>query len=111
ILLIPTPLRVQGSFVLKLAKPDVIYVETEGRLVELNVKNGEWVTKDTVLAKLSNPEKQKELLQRQQEHDVSFFKSVFYNHSPERDDRAQAVQHHRYALEMEPMIKKISDQI
>ena len=65
ILLIPTPLRVGGTFVLKLAKPEVVYVETEGRLVELNVKNGQWVTKDTVLAKLSNPEKQKELIQRQ----------------------------------------------
>ena len=64
ILLIPTPLRVQGSMVLKLAKPEEVYAEVEGRLVELNVKNGEWVTKDTVLAKLSNPEKQKELSQR-----------------------------------------------
>ena len=62
ILLIPTPLRVQGTLVLKLAKPEEVYAEVEGRLVELNVKNGEWVTKDTVLAKLSNPEKQKELL-------------------------------------------------
>ncbi len=64
ILLIPTPLRIQGSLVLKLAKPEEIYAEVEGRLVELNVRNGDWVTKDTVLAKLSNPEKQKELLQR-----------------------------------------------
>ena len=29
-----------------------------GRLVELNVRDGEWVKKDTVMAKLSNPEKQ-----------------------------------------------------
>ena len=63
ILLIPTPLRVQGTLVLKLAKPEEVYAEVEGRLVELNVENGDWVTKDTVLAKLSNPEKQKELLQ------------------------------------------------
>ena len=69
ILLIPTPLRIQGSMVLKLAKPEEVYAETEGRLVELNVKNGDWVTKDTVLAKLSNPEKQKELSQRTQDHE------------------------------------------
>jgi len=62
ILLIPTPLRVSGTFVLKLAKPEEIYAEVEGKLVEMNVKNGDWVQKDTVLAKLSNPEKQKELL-------------------------------------------------
>ena len=67
ILLIPTPLRIQGSMVLKLAKPEEVYAETEGRLVELNVKNGDWVTADTVLAKLSNPEKLKELSQRTQD--------------------------------------------
>src|SRR6516165_8986297 len=50
ILLIPTPLRVQGTFVLRLAQPEVLYAEVEGRLVELNVKDGQWVTKDTVLA-------------------------------------------------------------
>ena len=38
-----------------------VYAEVEGRLEKLNVKNGEWVTKDTVLAQLSNKEKQKEL--------------------------------------------------
>ena len=64
ILLIPTPLRIQGTLVLKLAQPDEIYAEVEGRLVELNVKNGDWVKKDTVLAKLSNPREEKELLER-----------------------------------------------
>src|SRR5262249_28135447 len=53
ILLIPTPLRIQGTLVLKLAKPEVIYAEVEGRLAELNVKDGDWVKKDAVLAKLS----------------------------------------------------------
>ncbi len=109
ILLIPTPLRVQGTFVLKLAKPEVIYVETEGRLVELNVKNGQWITKDTVLAKLSNPEKQRELLQRQQDHDVSFIKSLFLSQNP--DHRAQAMQNKEYADKLEPMITKIADQL
>ncbi len=111
ILLIPTPLRVQGTFVLKLAKPEVVYVETEGRLVELNVKNGQWITKDTVLAKLSNPEKQKELIQRQADHDINFTKSQFYKLSPEREDRAQAKQHEEYAEKLEPMIEKITGQI
>jgi putative peptide zinc metalloprotease protein len=109
ILLIPTPLRVQGTFVLKLAKPEVVYVETEGRLVELNVKNGEWVTKDTVLAKLSNPEKQKELIQRQQDQEISFTKYLFFKHDPEF--RAQAMQAKEYADKLEPMIEKINGQI
>ena len=68
--------------VLKLAKPEEIYAEVEGRLVELNVKNGDWVTKDTVLAKLSNPEKQKELLQRQQDQTVNFHKAQWYRPEP-----------------------------
>ena len=111
ILLIPTPLRVQGTFVLKLAKPEVVYVETEGRLVELNVKNGQWITKDTVLAKLSNPEKQKELIQRQQDQEISFTKYLFFKQSPERANRAQAMQAKEYADKLEPMIEKIAGQI
>ena len=35
ILLIPTPLRVQGTLVLTAAKPEEIYAEVPGRLVEL----------------------------------------------------------------------------
>ena len=111
ILLIPTPLRVQGTFVLRLAKPEVVYAEVEGRLVELNVKNGQWITKDTVLAKLSNPEKQKELIQRQSDHDISFTKYLFYKQSPEREHRAQAMQAKEYADKLEPMIEKIAGQI
>jgi putative peptide zinc metalloprotease protein len=109
ILLIPTPLRVSGSFVLKLAKPEEIYAEVEGRLVELNFKNGEWVKKGDVLAKLSNPEKQKELLQRQQDHDVSYAKYLWFDRSP--DNRAQAKQHYEFAEKLEPMIEKIVEQI
>ena len=111
ILLIPTPLRVQGTLVLKLAKPEEVYAEVEGRLVELNVKNGEWVTKDTVLATLSNPEKQKELSQTQQDHDVNFPKALWFGQSPERENRAQAKQHEEFAEKLEPMIEKITEQI
>ena len=59
ILLIPTPLRIDGTLVLKLAKPDEVYTEVEGQLVELNVKDGDWVKKDTVIAKLGKPEKKR----------------------------------------------------
>jgi len=111
ILLIPTPLRIQGSMVLKLSHPDVLYAEVEGRLVELNVKNGDWVKKDTVLAKLSNPDKQKDLLQRQSDHDSNLLKSVWYRQSPELENRAQAKQHEEFAQNLEPMIGKIVEQI
>ena len=111
ILLIPTPLRLQGSMVLKLASPLELYAEVEGRLVELNVKNGEWVEKDTVLAKLSNPEKQKELFQRQQDYAVNFHRAAWYNSSPERENRAQQKQHEETCEKLEPMIRNINDQI
>src|SRR3954465_9521417 len=74
VLLIPTPLRIQGTLVLTAAKPEEIYAEVEGRLVELLVRDGEWVKKDTVLATLSNPEKQKELIQKTADYNVNFGK-------------------------------------
>ncbi len=111
ILLIPTPLRVSGSMVLKLSKPEEIYAEVEGRLVDLKVKNGDWVTKDTVLATLSNLEKQKELVQRQQDHKIALLKSTWYSQSPETESRAQSMQYKEYADKLEPMIQKINDQI
>jgi putative peptide zinc metalloprotease protein len=111
ILLIPTPLRVQGTFVLRLAQPEVVYAEVEGRLEELCVKNGAWITKDTVLAKLSNPQKQKELLEKQLDHDVNWAKYQFFRNSPERESRAQALRHKEMADKAEPIIHNITDQI
>ena len=111
ILLIPTPLRIQGTLVLTAAKPDEIYAEVEGQLVELNVRDGEWVTKDTVIAKLINPEKQKELVQKQADHDINFAKAQWYNQSPERENRALARQHLQAAEELEPILQKINEQI
>ncbi len=111
VLAIPTPLRVQGTFVLRLANPEIVYAEVEGQLVELDVKNGQWVTKETVLAKLSNPQKQKELIERQLDHDVNFVKAQYFLTNPERDSRAQALRHQEMADKTEPIIKNISDQI
>ena len=111
ILLIPTPLRIQGTLVLTAAKPDEIYAEVEGQLVELNVRDGEWVTRDTVIAKLINPEKQKELVQKQADHAINFAKAQWYNQSPEREHRALARQHLQAAEELEPILQKINEQI
>jgi putative peptide zinc metalloprotease protein len=111
ILSIPTPLRIQGTLVLKLAQPEEVYAEVEGRLVDLNVRNGDWIKKDTVLAKLSNLTKEKELAERQQEHDIAFHKALWYFQSPELENRAQAKQQEEFAEELDAMIEKISDQI
>ncbi len=111
ILLIPTPLRVQGTLVLTAAKPDEVYAEVEGQLVELNVRDGEWVKKDTVIAKLINPEKQKELVQKTADHDINWAKSQWYNRSPERESRALALQYLQAAEELEPVLEKINEQI
>ena len=111
ILLIPTPLHIQGSMVLKLAKPEEIYAEVEGRLVELSVKNGDWVTAKTVLAKLSNPEKLKELSQRTQDFEVNWAKARWFQQSPELENRAQAKQFEEFAENIEPNLTKINEQI
>ena len=111
ILVIPTPLRIDGTLVLKLAKPEEVYTEVEGQLVELNVKDGDWVTKDTVIAKLSNPSKEKELEERQQDHDTAWFKAQWYRSSPEHEHRALVMQHEEFATEMNVTIEKITQQI
>ena len=111
ILLIPTPLRIDGTLVLKLAKPEEVYAEVEGQLVELNVKNGDWIKKDTVIAKLKNPAKEKELLERQQDHDIAWHKAQWYLTSPEREYRAQARQQEEFAAKMDATIEKISEQL
>ena len=111
VLLIPTPLRIQGTLVLTAAKPDEIYAEIEGQLVELNVRDGEWVRKEAIIAKLINPEKQKELIQRQADQTINWAKAQWFNQSPELNNRALARQHLQAAEELEPIIKKINEQI
>ncbi len=111
ILLIPTPLRIQGTLVLRLARPTEVYAEVDGRLVDLNVKDGEWIKKDRVIARLSNPDKQKELIQRQQDQAVAFHKALWFGQSKEPENRAQAKLHEEFAEKLEPMIQKMVEQI
>ena len=111
VLLIPTPLRVQGTLVLSPAQPAEIYSEVEGQLVELPVRDSEWVKEGQVIAKLVNREKQKELIQRQSEHDVYWSKALWYSRSSENEGRAQARQNVRMAEELEPALAKISEQL
>jgi putative peptide zinc metalloprotease protein len=111
ILLIPTPMRVQGTLVLKLAKPEEVYAQVEGRLVEMNVKSGQWVKEGTVLAKLSNPQKVKELAERQQDHDVNWHKALWYGQGSQNEDRAQSKQYEQFAEKMEKVISELSQVI
>ncbi len=82
VLMIPTPLRVQGTLVLQPAKPDVVYAEIPGKLVTLNVKDGEWVKKDTVIATLSNPEKLRERTSLQEQYAVNWYKAQWFACDP-----------------------------
>jgi len=111
ILLFPTPLRVEGTLVLTAAKPAEIYAEVPGRLVELEVHDGDWVKKDTPLAILSNPEKVRERMQLQEQHDVNFVKAQWFGASPDRDSRAQSRQFELMARELEQAIDKLVEQV
>ncbi len=111
ILLIPTPLRVQGTLVLMAAKPRLVYAEVPGRLVEMKVRDGDWVPKGAVLATLSNPEKIRERMQLQEQQAVNFHKAQWFGHSSDRDSRAQARQHQQMATDLEPALDKVIAQI
>ncbi len=109
VMLIPTPLRVQGTLVLEEAKPDKIYAEVPGRLVDLYVRDGDYVKKGQKIASLSNPDKQRERLELVEKHDTSFVKALWFGYGS--DNRAQQLQHEQAARDLEPAIDKVNDQI
>ena len=113
ILLIPTPLRVQGTLVLTPAKPAIVYAEVPGRLVELRVRDGQQVKKGDILAVLSNPEKMRELMALQEQHSTNVVKYDTFTRISSFDlgYRAQAQKHLKTANELEPTIQKVSEQI
>jgi putative peptide zinc metalloprotease protein len=111
ILLIPTPLRVQGTLVLTPARPQVIYAEVPGVLKEMTVRDGDWVKKGDVIAKLSNPTKQRERESLQEQNDSNFAKAAWFGTSSDLDSRALARQHDQMARDLEKAINDVSDQI
>jgi len=111
ILLIPTPLRVQGTLVLSPAKPAEIYAAVPGRLVTLNVEDGDMVKAGTILATLSNPEKQLELEQLQEQQKGSYTKAIWFGTSDDLNSRAQSQKFLALQAQLEEPISKISDQI
>lgn len=111
ILLIPTPLRVQGTLVLKAAKPQELYAEVPGRLVELDVRDGEWVKKGTKIASLSNPEKLRERTDLQEKQASNLAKAAWFGQSHEAESRVMKKQHEQMAMDLEPGIDKVANQI
>jgi putative peptide zinc metalloprotease protein len=111
ILLIPTPLRVQGPLVLTAAKPEVIFAEVPGVLKGMPIRDGEWVKAGTVIATLSNPEKLRDRTSLTNQHDINFTKARWYGASDGHDSRALQRQHDQMASDLEPAIDKVSEQI
>ena len=110
VLSIPTPLRVQGTLVLAAAKPTEIYAEVPGRLMSINVKDGNQVKKDDVLMTLSSPEKQLEYLQLQEQIAANHVKGVWNSNLSDSSSRAMSVQYFKAEADLEPAIEKIQAQ-
>ena len=111
ILLIPTPLRVQGTLVLTVAKPAEIYAEVPGRLTSLNVTDGEFVKAGTLLATMSNPEKQIEYQQLLEQQEGHYVKALWFATCADLDSRANERQHRRMEQQLEEPLSRMSDQI
>jgi putative peptide zinc metalloprotease protein len=111
ILSIPTPLRLQGSMVLQPARPQYVYAEVPGILKDLRVRDGDWVKKGQILATLSNPEKLRERLMLQEQHDSHFDKARWFGTSPDLMSQAQMVQNVKMAADLEPVVEKLNEQV
>ena len=111
ILLIPTPLRVQGTLVLTVAKPTEIYAEIPGVLTELKVKDGEFVKQGTLLANISNPEKRLERLQLEEQQKSYFVKALWYDQASDPSSRANAIKAHQMEQQLEGALTKLAEQL
>lgn len=111
VLLIPTPLRVSGTLVLRPADQAIVYSEVPGRLVELKVRDGDAVYKGDLIATTSNPEKFREREQLQMEQNINLVKYEFHNGSISLTDRGMAQQYLEQAQAIEPLLTKVSEQI
>jgi putative peptide zinc metalloprotease protein len=111
ILLIPTPLRVTGTLVLRATKPQMVYAEVPGRLVDIKVRDGDEVKAGQLLATLSNPEKLRERTELQEQHDINQLKAEVYDRSMIVADRALSQAHLDQALAIDPAIDRVNQQI
>ena len=111
VLLIPTPLRVQGTLRLTTAKPAVIYPETPGRLVTMNFRDGDEVKAGQVIAALSNLELQREYRSKLGEVDTYQSKAANYRMSSNIVDARLAQQAEEHAGMLEDTVAKYDEQI
>lgn len=111
ILLIPTPLRVHGTLVLRPAKPKIVYAEVPGRLEDVKVRDGEYVQAGQLLATLSNPEKFRERTDLLEQQEINLVKAETYRRSPIISDRMHEQTHRDQAIQLEPAINRVEEQI
>ncbi len=111
ILLIPTPLRVQGTLVLTAERPATVYAEVPGLLETMDVRDGDVVKEGQILATLSNPEKIRERIQRTDEQAANFAKASYFAQNSDLNSRAQYKVHLKIQEELEEVIKKVVEQI
>lgn len=111
VLLIPTPLTVQGPLVLTPANPNEIYIEVPGRLASLNIKDGEWVKADQILANLSNPEKLREREQLAAEHDIALIRAQAARRENDNSSRAMAATYEAQATKLAESLEEVESEI
>jgi putative peptide zinc metalloprotease protein len=111
VLMIPTPLRVQGTLVLTEAKPSSVYAEIPGRLSDILVNDGDMVKEGQLIATLSNPDKLRERIELTEKHDSYFVKGVWFSHNGELEARALGKQNYKAAADLEPAMDKVAEQI
>ncbi len=111
ILLIPTPLRVGGTFVLTPARPKKIYSEIPGRITDIKVRDGEVVKEGQLLATLSNPDKLRERTELQEQQAIHMVKAEAYGRSITITDHDLQQGHLEEAQALEPAIDRVSRQI
>ena len=111
ILMIPTPLRVKGTFVITPESPSRVYANTAGRLVNLAVRDGDMVKKGDLIAQLSNLDKQRERESLQEELEINRVKAAYFSRSKDLEGRRLARQHTTLADELEPVVARVNDQL
>jgi putative peptide zinc metalloprotease protein len=111
ILMIPTPLRVKGTFVIAPAKPSRVYATTPGRLVSLAVRDGDFVKKGDLIAQLSNMDKQRERTSFQEELQINRVKAASFSRSQDLEGRRLALQYATLADELEPVVARVNDEL
>ncbi len=111
ILLIPTPLRVQGTLVVQVADPAILYPAVEGRLYELYVRDGDRVKKGDPIARLSNLPKMRERLTLTEQVDTNMEKAQVYMSSLQVGDHGLFSQFKQNAEMLNPLVEKVNEQI